>query len=500
MSRSNVPSRLRRLLTIASFVVAAVAVAVIVGGAGAAATTKSLSTNYTVVNLGSQVANVAVSYYLEGGASWTASPSSTAFTVTANGGQAIIAQYFDGLMPAGRGSAVISSDQPLGAVVQILARNQTPTQGAYLGSGVTDSTYYVPLVIRKLGGAYPTGTNSQIMIQNADSTAVSVTVQFIKASASPGANYTKPAVSINPGATYYYDVSDESSANVADGWYGSAVVTAASSKQITVISNLFAGPDQLQIVPGFPSTAPGTLWFVPLFTSRLVNALSTPVSIQNLSGGSMAIGDIDLTCTPDASSVGSSPFAASNTTAVANNESYFFNPVTDLSLPTNWYGSCQITATGNVVAFVQMRQPGVSASADAYAAIKGGATNTKAIVPLAAKRLANGFATVTTIQNLDTGSAATVNLTYVPSPAYVAAGGSSAPVVVNGLPIPAGGSLIRNLRLTSGAAAETALPDGWYGTLTIQSTGAPIDAFVQLTTIGAAAGDTLMAHGVFTQP
>jgi hypothetical protein len=71
---------------------------------------------------------------------------------------------------------------------------------------------------------------------------------------------------------------------------------------------------------------------------------------------------------------------------------------------------------------------------------------------------------------------------------------------VNGLTIPANGSLIRNLRLTSGAVAETALPDGWFGTLTIQSTGAPIDAFVQLTTIGATAGDTLMAHGVFTQP
>jgi hypothetical protein len=223
------------------------------------------------------------------------------------------------------------------------------------------------------------------------------------------------------------------------------------------------------------------------------------VTVQNLSGGTIAVGGITMSCVPDASSTGSTPFNASNTASVANNESTFFNPVIDTSLPNNWFGSCQITAPGNVVAFVQMRQPGVTASADAYAAIKGGATNTKAIIPLAAKRLANGFATVITIQNLS-GSQATVNLTYVPSPNYIAGGGSSSNIPVNGLTIPANGSLIRNLRLTSGAVAETALPDGWFGTLTIQSTGAPIDAFVQLTTIGATAGDTLMAHGVFTQP
>jgi hypothetical protein len=487
------PSRSRKAFVVTCLVI--IGVMISVGVAGASATTKSLSTNYTLVNLGSGQADVTVSYYKEDGSTWSASASSTSITLPTTGSQAIVAQYFDTTMSAGRGSAVVSSNQPLGAVVQILARSpQVPTQGAYTGSSVSDSTYYVPLVIRNLNG-----TNSQIMIQNADTGSVTVQVQLIKSSASPGANYTKSGISIAQGATFYYDLNDESSANVADGWFGSAIVTASASKKITVVSNLFAGADQLQTFPGFPSTSPGTTWFVPLFTSRLTNALSTPVTVQNLSGGTIAVGGITMSCVPDASSTGSTPFNASNTASVANNESTFFNPVIDTSLPNNWFGSCQITAPGNVVAFVQMRQPGVTASADAYAAIKGGATNTKAIIPLAAKRLANGFATVITIQNLS-GSQATVNLTYVPSPNYIAGGGSSSNILVNGLTIPANGSLIRNLRLTSGAVAETALPDGWFGTLTIQSTGAPIDAFVQLTTIGATAGDTLMAHGVFTQP
>jgi hypothetical protein len=292
-----------------------------------------------LVNLGSGQADVTVSYYKEDGSTWSASASSTSITLPTTGSQAIVAQYFDTTMTAGRGSAVVSSNQPLGAVVQILARGQTPTSGAYIGSSVTDSTYYVPLVIRNLNG-----TNSQIMIQNADTGSITVQVQLIKSAASPGANYTKSGISIAQGATFYYDLNDESSANVADGWFGSAVVTASSSKKITVVSNLFAGADQLQTFPGFPSTSPGTTWFVPLFTSRLTNALSTPVTVQNLSGGTIAVGGITMSCVPDASSTGSTPFNASNTASVANNESTFFNPVIDTSLPNNWFGSCQITA------------------------------------------------------------------------------------------------------------------------------------------------------------
>lgn len=472
------------------------AAAVMVGVVGAAATAKSLSTNYTLVNLGSSQATVTVAYYKDDGSAWAASSSSTNLSLSPNGGQAIVAQYFDTTMTSGRGSAVVSSNQPLGAVVQILARNQTPTSGAYIGSSDTDSTFYVPLVIRRLNG-----TNSQIMVQNADTGSVTVSIQLIKSSSSPGANYTKSGITIQQGATYYYDLDDESSTNVADGWFGSAVVTAASSKKITVVSNLFAGADQLQTFNAFPSTKLSTTWLVPLFTSRLSNNLSTPVTVQNLSGGTINAGGITMSCTKDAASPGTN-FNVSNTAAVANNESVFFNPVVDtVNIPqSGWFGACRITATGNVVAFVQMRQPGVTPGAAAYEAINGGSTNTKVLVPLVAKRLANGFATAVTIQNLSTTTAATVDLTYVPSSAYVSGGGSASNITVTGLSIPANGSLILNHRLPTGTGV-TQLPDGWYGTLTVQSTNSmALDGFVQLTKITAPTGDELMAHGVFTQP
>lgn len=464
-----------------------VALSLTVSTVFAASTTKSLSTNYTLVNLSASTANVVANYYKEDGTPWLAATSS--YTLTANGGQAIVAQYFDAVMTSGKGSAVISADQPLGAVVQILARNQVPTSGAYVASTETDSTYYLPLVLRRVGGS-----NSQIIVQNADTSSVTISIQFIKAAASPGANYTKSNVIIQQGASFYYDLDDELSANVVDGWFGSAVVTAASSKKINVVSNIFAGADELRTYNGFASSKLGTTWFVPLFTSRLSNGLSTPVAVQNLSGGSFAVGAIQMSCTKDPAS-GGTDFNVSNTTTVAANESYFFNPVTDVSLQANWFGACKITTPGNVVAFVQMRQPGVSANSAAYEAINGNGTNTKVIVPLAAKILSNGFATPITIQNLSSSTVATVTLTYTPSPSY---SGSQSPVVVTGVSIPAGGSLIRNLRLASG---EPTLPNGWFGSLTVQSTnGQPLDGFVQLTTLGATSGDTLMAHGVFTAP
>ena len=476
-------SKIRTALTASASVVMALAVST--GLASAAATSKTLSTNYTLVNLGTDTATVTVNYYKEDGTAWAAASGSTNFTVAGNGGQAIIAQYFDTTMTSGRGSAVVASNQPMGAVVQILARNQTPTSGAYIGSSSTASTFYVPLVQKS------TSTNSQIMIQNAGTSATTVDIQLIKAAASPGANFTKSAVSIQAGATYYFDVTDEGT--IASGWYGSAVIS--SSGQLSVISNKFAGADSLQTFNGFMSTQLGSSWFIPLFTSRLTNGLSTPISVQNLSGSSIAAGDLDLVCTKDPASGGANSFPASNTSAVGVNESYFFNPVTDTTLPPNWYGSCQVTAPGNVAVFVQMRKPGVSADEAAYEAINANGTRTTVLVPLVAKILSNGFATPVTIQNLG-GTAATVNITYTPSAAYVSAGGSSTPLTETNVSIPANGSLIRNFRL---ASTFTTMPSGWYGTMTVTSTGNALDGFVQLTTLGATSGDTLLAHGVFTK-
>jgi len=458
----------------------------------AGSTSKTLSTNFTLINFGGTDATVHVDYVKEDGTAWTADPANTDFLISANGGQIIIRQYFDSTLTSGRGSATVSSDQPLGSVVQILARGQTPTSGSYSGSSQTSNTFYVPLAVRRLDTASGLG-NSQIMIQNAGSATTTVDVQFIGTT-----NYTNSGISIPSGATYYYDLDDET--NLPANWYGSAVVSAAGSDPIAVVSNFFTGSHAMQTFNAFPAESIGTEWVVPLFTSRLANGLSTPIAVQNLSGSSIAAGNVDVNCIKDPASPGSD-FSMSNTSSIPNNGAYYFNPVIDMSIPGGWYGACRVSSTGDIVVFVQMRYLGADMAA-AYEGIRADGTDLNVFIPLVAKRLANGFATAVTIQNLNASSAANVTFTYIPSPEYISSGGSSSNIVVGPYTIPAGGSLIHNHRLT-GTGTGTGqhnLPDGWYGSLTVSSSDQPINGFVQLTNYLVPPGDTFMAHNAFTQP
>ena len=486
--------------------VAAGTVALAVGtstSAQAASTTKSLSTNFTVVNLSPDEATVAAQYFKEGkdggtgGEAWVADAANTSFKLAGNGGQKIVRQYTDATLQAGRGGVILSSDKPLGAIVQIQVRtaNVAATSGAYSAISTAADTFYVPLVSRQ--GSSATGkTNSQIIIQNANTTAAAnVTVSF-------SGGFSKN-LTIAPGASYYYDLDTED--GLTAGYFGAAVVSAGAGGQIVVVSNFFTGDDGLQTFNAFPASSVGTKWFAPLFVSRLTNGLSSPVAIQNLSGGDLAANSITLSCVADPSNPSTTGnFTAKNTAAVANNAAYYFNPVTDLTLPDNWVGSCSVTASGNVVSFVQLRYVGNapfnSANAAAHEGINASGTNKKVFVPLVSKRLANGFATAVTIQNL-ANAPATVNLTYKPSADYVAAGGSSADVVVGPYQIAANGSLIQNHRVPGVGTGngQHNLPDGWFGTLVVTSDQA-VDGFVQLTYVTAPPGDSFMAHNVFTQP
>jgi hypothetical protein len=460
------------------------------------ATTKQLSTNFTLVNLGDGQADGTVSYLKTDGSAW--GDGSEDFTITDPGGQAIFRQYFAAGQPGnpnltdGNGSVVIESSQPLGAVVQILARGQNPTSsGAYSGFTEGDISYNIPLAARKLPGASGE-SNSQIIVQNTGTGPADIEIEMINGDGST--RYTKSETGLAAGASYYYDLNLESASNVPDAWYGSAVArTTTGGASIAVVSNFIAA-DAMQTFNAFNTSAGSTTTYVPLFTSRLANSLSTPLSVQNVSGGTIAIGGIDVECTPDPALIGFSPFTVSNPAPVLNTASFFVNPVIDLTIAEGFYGSCVISSSADVVAFVQMRYIATGEAA-AYEAIPGGSTETTAFIPLAAKRLGNGFATAVTIQNLSS-STVTMDLTYMPSPDY---GGSSSPVVIPDVSVGPYASYIQNHKITSGPGSVPSLPDGWYGTLMVESDEA-VDSFVQLTMVwGAPSGDSFMAHNGFVQ-
>lgn len=462
----------------------------------AGSTTKTLSTNYTVVNLGSVDASVTALYYKDTGATWTADADKTNFTVGANYGQKVIAQYFDSTLSSGKGSVVLSSTEPLAAVVQIQARGQTASTGAYTGYTSGSNKFYIPLVLRQATTANGVA-NTQIMIQNIMNETITAGVEFIPNPATAFLGFTKPPFSIPPYSTQYYDVADELASNLPNGWIGSAVVTAQSGKQIAVVVNIFTGADGMQTLNAFPVESIGTSWAVPQFASRLTNSFNTPINVQNVSGGSIAIGDLDLDCVPAAGYVGT--VSKSNTTAIPNNATYGFNPVTDLTILNNWQGACKVVASGNIVTFVQLRRPGVTSDFSAYEAFRSDSTNTKVVVPLVAKRLANGFATAVTIQNLSTTTTANVTLTFTRAPGIVV---GNATYTMNQTIAPNANAIV-NMRLAP-EPTGLGMPDTWQGTLVVTTqaaqTAVPTVAYVQLTNINILPGDNWMAHDAFSVP
>jgi hypothetical protein len=482
--------------------------------ARAVATPKQLSTNFTLVNLDKDhAASGAISYLLESGADWPGvSTGNLSFNLPPNGGSIQIKQYFDPTMESGRGSVVIAADRAVGAIVQIQARGQTPTQGAYTGFLEGRSVFYVPLVTRTRFTLSGTG-NSQIIIQNADTRAVTVTVEFIPNAGSSG-TYTRTIAGIQPGVSYYYDVSEE--ANLPDGWIGSAVVTALDEGKIGVVSNFFQGPDILQTFNAFPEEDLGPEWIVPIFFSRLENGLSTVITVQNIGGAEIPAGGLAMHCrTIWDNSPANLDFT--NPTAIAPDGSYSFNPIGDAPLyPVAWAGTCEVEAAGaDLAAIVQMRyynSPTGNIGASAYEAVRAGGTDRVMFVPLVAKVLPNGFASVVGIRNLGPAQTA-LRLVYIPATngncpvescdvnhdGVVDAGDT---IIIEGLVIPAGSSLQRNHRLGTGTAspeAENGLPNNWEGSLRIESSDQPIDGYVQLTYYKNVSGDQFMAHRVFTR-
>jgi hypothetical protein len=463
--------------------------------------TKSLSTNFTVVNLGGAQATVSAAYYKSGtatgggGEAWTAESANTNFTLAANGGQKQIRQYTDGTLSADRGGVVLSSDQQLFAIAQILSRaaGSTPTSGAYAGVTAPSQKVLVPLVSK--GGNSASGVNnSQLVIMNTGTAAVAVNVVFD--------NGFSKALQIAPNASHYYDVGLEP--GITGPYFGSAVVEATTSGgTIAVVANLFQGPDALLTFNGFPSTAATTSWLAPLVTAKLPNGLNTVITVQNVSASEMAAGSISLACTGDAASNNGQNFTLTNAAATAVNASASFNPVTNNGFTPNWVGSCKVTAPGNVVMFVQMRYvaiSGVSAPANtnnaaAYEGIPAGGSNKKVTIPLIAKRLPNGFATTVTIQNLS-NTAASCQWNYQPS----AESASQATSTVT-YPIPANGSLQHNHRLDGNGTGngQHNLPNGWVGSLVVTCDQAA-DGFAQLTYWNSQPGDSFMAHAAATTP
>lgn len=476
---------------IAVFSIVTILSLLIISSASAGSATKTLSTNFTLVNIGTDIAKVTINYVLPSGSPWTGSKF-TSYDIPADGGQAIVRQY-DDTLTSGQGSVIVSSSQPLASMVQMLNRSGVgaPTSAAYLGFSQGYSSVVLPLLSKKANTASGL-SNSQLTIQNTHSEAINATVTFYTLGDTSGTPvYTTPSIPIQPGASYVYDLADVNDAYIPVGWWGSAVVNTTSPGQLAVIVSWFLGPDGLNAYEGVSGTLAVSKWFIPLLYVRLPNTLSTSLSIQNISGTEIPAEDITLSCKKDQSSSGSATLTVKNAAAFPNRSVYTFNTTNTSMFPeASWYGGCVVSSASakSIVVLIQHRYVG-GGDTGAYVAIPGNSTDKTLYVPLVAKRLSNKFATTATIQNLNESVPATVDLYYTPL-------GGGSQIIRYDVVIPAGGSIIRNFRLP-----ETELPemtDGWVGTLKVVS-DQPVQAYLS-NTFMTINGDQLQAYSGVTKP
>ncbi|MFQ5875124.1 MAG: hypothetical protein ACE5JL_15190, partial [Dehalococcoidia bacterium] len=155
-----------------------------------------------------------------------------------------------------QGSAIVSADQPIGAVANIARTGGTPGYESYNGLGAAEvgDEISLPQILKNVTSAGVTW-NTTIVIQNTlTDSAVNVDVEFTPyPGGGLGTAFTK-TISVPAGGTKYMKQETEpTDLEIGATFYGSAKVVAASAVGVTVYSD--GGG---QILMAYPSYKAGT--------------------------------------------------------------------------------------------------------------------------------------------------------------------------------------------------------------------------------------------------
>lgn len=177
-----------------------------------------------------------------------------------------------------RGSAVMSSDQPMLATLVQLPQGSTTVKNRPISNGFSDGAAQ-SLIASVLKNTF--GTTTVFSVQNVDSLTNNITIQFYNTSAALIHTIT---ASIEPGAAFYVDAGLE--AGLGASFNGSAVVTALRSDSSSgrIISSVM----ELEIVgtgnKAFEGVASGsTTFYMPSALCQAFGGTNTAYAVQNTS-------------------------------------------------------------------------------------------------------------------------------------------------------------------------------------------------------------------------
>jgi hypothetical protein len=361
-----------------------------------------------VQNVGTATANIVVTAYDKNSAATYSSSQS----VASGAAFTFIPSNFAG-MPAGFiGSAVVSSDQPIKAIVNV-TNNQSGSLGVagglaaaqYQGTEVANTALYFPLVKHNRFGK-----TTAFYIQNAGTAAASVTAVF---KMDTGGTYTKTVASVDPNKMVLINPIDALVPSVGGAGgrdnIGSLTVSSAQPLAGTVLEYIQgqAIATVLNGTRGFTAADFDTKAYAPIIKNNRFGRF-TGVQVQNVSAGPANIyityvGSTGCTGTYSESALGVAA-GASKTWVQQGAGSPF---------PVNCIGSATITSTGNIVAIVnEGNLTGFPLAGTTYSALPNGSTTTKVSAPLF-KDKRFGFSTGLQIQNVGAATATNVVVTFV---------------------------------------------------------------------------------------
>ena len=408
-----------------------------------------------VQNLGSATANITITFYNQDG--------TQAGNLSDTIGGSSSKTYFpvQGVSAGFNGSAVVSSDQPVAAIMNLLANN-----GAYAGSatGLTagSTNVGIPLIMRNNGG-FSTWFN----VQNTGTTATTVTVSYKPAGVG---NVATEQATIQPGAAKTFDQFTNTS--LGDKFVGSASVSSDQPVAVMVNQVGVGSVKSLLTYDGF--AAGSTSVSLPLIMANN-SGFFTGISVQN-------VGSAATTVTIDYGPNTAGTFDPANETFTLQPGEG--RPVlqSGAAWTSRYVGSATVTADQPLVAVVNQLRTGAQVGT-AYEGFNPTNLTTKVSIPLL---MANngGFSTGLQCQNAGT-SAITIDIDYSANTA-----GSFNPADVTGLPIAPGASVTV---LQSGPAFGT---NRYVGGATVTANGGNVACIVNQLGSNTAADQFLTYDGI----
>jgi len=462
---------------------------------GAFAQSSVTGSGFQVQNLSeSQPANVVITYYNADGSVAATQNQQIAAGASAtffNGNGGTIAMS----APAGfRGSVVISSDQPIAAITNLIGANVGESYGGFSSGGQTVS---VPLITRN-----NFGVSTVLTVQNTGSASTSVTVTY-----TPGVAGTAGTETATIPAGSSVSFSQSGNTALGDRFVGSASVVAATGGSIVAIVNQ-EGNTQLLTYNAFNAGAQSIA--VPLLVANNFGAL-TGLQIQNNGTADAAVtvtySPNSVTTAGTAASVCGTPTATTLTIPTGGSKTLIqaggaaaegFN---DFFATCRYVGGATITtssAGANLVAIVNQV---AGASASSYESFSTAAATSTVKVPLA---MANNFGILTGIQVQNVGSASTtITLTYGPNTITTASDPTACGTPTARTATVAAGGSFTFIQSGNGDAADGF--DSQFATcryvgsatITGASSGDKIVAIVNQAS--SAAGDSLFTYNAFGQ-